>query len=270
MHNIFLTIFFSPHQGCNQDQFLLELKTIETWTYGKLSCSSKNTGTYFLHFPGKCELYHWIDILDLCDDILESATTRQPRSWVLACDQPGPAAKHIKELVLWTLNFTTLLIEHSFSRHLYSSMEHLSLLLSSFDLDVVLAVLNLLYMFSKRSNFISRLAPDKRSLLLTRLSHLAASWGGKDNGFGLSVCCSDEPISTFPQSATTLHFEFYAEAESGEEGKAGKKGQSTTVTVIHVEGLDKMCKTPAKIMEDLLDQYNVPEEKQVRLEIIIF
>ena len=91
--------------------------------------------------------------------------------------------------VLWTLHFTTLLIEHSFSRHLYSSMEHLSLLLSSFDLDVVLAVLNLLYMFSKRSNFISRLAPDKRQLLLTRLSHLAASWGGKDNGFGLSVCC---------------------------------------------------------------------------------
>ena len=30
---------------------------------------------------------------------------------------------------------------------LLSSMEHLSLLLSSFDLDVVLAVLNLLYMF---------------------------------------------------------------------------------------------------------------------------
>ena len=73
-----------------------------------------------------------------------------PGSWVLACDQPGPEAMRSKELVLWTLNFTTLLIEHSFSRHLYSSMEHLSLLLSSFDLDVVLAVLNLLYMFSKR------------------------------------------------------------------------------------------------------------------------
>ena len=23
---------------------------------------------------GKCELYHWIDILDLCDDILEQVT----------------------------------------------------------------------------------------------------------------------------------------------------------------------------------------------------
>ena len=103
-----------------------------------------------LFVSGKCELFHWIDILDLCDEILESATVRSPGSWVLACDQPGPEAMRSKELVLWTLNFTTLLIEHSFSRHLYSSMEHLSLLLSSFDLDVVLAVLNLLYMFSKR------------------------------------------------------------------------------------------------------------------------
>ena len=32
----------------------------------------------------------------------------------------------------------------------------------------LMAVLNLLYMFSKRSNFISRLAPDRRQLLLTR------------------------------------------------------------------------------------------------------
>jgi len=229
---------------CSREEFLTELKTIETWTYGK------------------CELYHWIDILDLCDDILEDATRREPSSWVLGCDQPGEEAAKLKELVLWTLHFTTLLIEHSFSRHLYSSMEHLSLLLSSFDLDVVLAVLNLLYMFSKRSNFISRLAPDKRQVLLNRLSHLAASWGGKDNGFGLSKCCSDDPISSFPPSATTLHFEFYAEVP-GEQGS--KSSQSSAVTVIHVDGLDKMNKTPASIMEDMLRQYRVPEEKQMLL-----
>ena len=57
-----------------------------------------------------------------------------------------------------------------FCRHLYSSMEHLTTLLSSSDLDVVLAVLNLLYMFSKRSQFISRLAVDKRQALLSRYS----------------------------------------------------------------------------------------------------
>ena len=116
---------------------------------------------------------------------------------------------------------------------------------------------------SLRSNFISRLSPDKRSLLLTRLSHLAASWGGKDNGFGLSDCCQDKPILQFPQSATTLHFEFYAEVEKSEDDK-GKKVLSTNVTVIHVEGLDKMDKTPARIMEELLGQFDVPEEKQVR------
>ncbi len=51
-------------------------------------------------------------------------------------------------------------------------------------------------------------------ILVFRLSYLAASWGGKDNGFGLSKCCSDEPISSFPPSATTLHFEFYAEVRT--------------------------------------------------------
>lgn len=138
-------------------EFLAELQRIETWTYGK------------------CELLHWIDVLDLCDEVLEAAANRPENKWALAVD--GGDDK-LKELVLWTLHFTTLLIEHSFSRHLYSSMEHLTTLLASSDLDVVLAVLNLLYMFSKRSNFIARLAQEKRSGLLSRLTHLAAGWGG--------------------------------------------------------------------------------------------
>ena len=77
---------------------------------------------------------------------------------------------------LVALNFITVILRllHtafvSFFRHLYSSMEHLTTLLSSSDLDVVLAVLNLLYMFSKRSQFISRLAVDKRQALLSRYS----------------------------------------------------------------------------------------------------
>ena len=203
--------------------------------------------------------------------------------------------------VLWTLHFTTLLIEHSFSRHLYSSMEHLSLLLSSFDLDVVLAVLNLLYMFSKRSNFISRLAPDKRQLLLTRLSHLAASWGGKDNGFGLSVCCrfdlfskiildsffpamSQSPPSRHPRPLSTLNStpkergrERGKRLQASRQGElppeinltCGRAGALTnlspfSVTVIHVEGLDKMDRTPAAIMEELLEQHQVPKTTQPR------
>ena len=126
----------------SKTDFLSQLQKIETWTYGK------------------CELLHWIDVLDVCDDVLETAAASSSTSkenkteetdklankyrWGLACDGGDD---RLKELLLWTLHFTTLLIEHSFSRHLYSSMEHLTTLLASSDLDVVLAVLNLLYMF---------------------------------------------------------------------------------------------------------------------------
>jgi E3 ubiquitin-protein ligase HUWE1 len=53
----------------------------------------------------------------------------------------------LRQLLQEVVRFTALLIEHSFSRHLYSSMEHLTCLLTSCDMNVVLAVLNLLYVF---------------------------------------------------------------------------------------------------------------------------
>ncbi len=69
-------------QGCSREEFLAELKKIETWTYGK------------------CELYHWIDILDLCDDILEAATRRTPPgSWLLECDRSGEETRRLKGTV---------------------------------------------------------------------------------------------------------------------------------------------------------------------------
>jgi E3 ubiquitin-protein ligase HUWE1 len=52
---------------------------------------------------------------------------------------------------------------------------------------------------------------------------LAASWGGKDNGFGLAKCCSDDLINTFPESATTLHFEFYSDILKNSQGAIGSE-----------------------------------------------
>ncbi|XP_048511685.1 E3 ubiquitin-protein ligase HUWE1 isoform X4 [Athalia rosae] len=258
----------SKLRSCSHAELLEELKQIDAWTFGK------------------CELFHWIDVLDLSDSILEEAAAKSiDNQWELACDLPQN--REAKELLLWVLHFTTLLIEHSFSRHLYNSMEHLVTLLSSCDMHVVLGVLNLLYMFSKRSNFITRLNSDKRQALLSRLNHLAESWGGKENGFGLADCCKEHPEKPFPASATTLHFEFYAEnpivsttttttttatdspvpsnaATSGGSGTK-KSGQTNLVTYIHIEGVDKLRKTPAQIMNDLLKSYNVPQERQMAL-----
>lgn len=62
------------------------------------------------------------------------------------------------------------------TRQCFLSFQHLTTLLASCDMQVVLSVLNLLYVFSKRSNYITRLGSDKRTPLLARLQHLAEVW----------------------------------------------------------------------------------------------
>ncbi|XP_072512417.1 E3 ubiquitin-protein ligase HUWE1 isoform X8 [Salminus brasiliensis] len=231
-------------KGCSDEQLLLELQHIKTWNIGK------------------CELYHWVDLLDRFDGILcDAGQTVENMSWMLVCDRPDNG--QLKALLLAVLNFTALLIEYSFSRHLYSSIEHLTTLLASCDMQVVLSVLNLLYVFSKRSNYITRLGSDKRSPLLARLQHLAESWGGKENGFGLAECCRDLPMTKYPPSATTLHFEFYAEPSS--EVKVEKKSSTNTLHYIHIEQLDKISESPSEIMESLTVMYNIPKDKQTLL-----
>lgn len=226
-------------KSCSNAELLDELSQVDNWTFGK------------------CELYHWIDVLDIFDTVLEEASqTIAGNRWALACDVT--ISQDDKKLLLWVLHFTTLLIEHSFSRHLYNSMEHLNTLLASSDMQVVLGVLNLLYMFSKRSNFITRLSNDKRQVLLLRLQYLAESWGGKDTGFGLADCCNnDKPI---PATATTLHFEFYCN-NNDSVNKNGKQ----LVNYIHIENIDKMLQTPAEIMRGLMSVYNIPPEKEMLL-----
>lgn len=141
-------------RSCSRQDLAIELAKIETWTFGK------------------CELCHWIDILDYFDEILAEATFEDAEHGMhMACD--AYRKEEDIRLLLLVLNFTTLLIEHSFSRHLYNSIEHLTALLQSINLDIVLGVLNLLYMFSKRSNFLSRLGCNKKTAVSNRLKFIA-------------------------------------------------------------------------------------------------
>ncbi|XP_053950966.1 E3 ubiquitin-protein ligase HUWE1 [Anastrepha ludens] len=154
------------------------LETINVWTYGK------------------CELYHWTHILDRFDKILEEGARQvDDNEFMLYCDLKF--SQEDVRLLLLVLNFTTLLIEHSFSRHLYNSVEHLTQLLSSQNMDIVLAVLNLLYMFSKRSNFIPRLSLEKKDMLLTKLYNIAERWGDPNYGLALIDCCIRKPKLEF-------------------------------------------------------------------------
>ncbi|PIK62780.1 putative E3 ubiquitin-protein ligase HUWE1 [Apostichopus japonicus] len=225
---------------------LSELKQIKTWNYGK------------------SELYQWVDVLDKFDSILEQAAHTPPdHSWHLTCDRLEN--KHLQELVHSVLTFTALLVEHSFSRHLYNSVEHLTSLLASSNLNTVLAVLNLVYVFSKRSNFLIKLSPSKRQELFQALTYLAESWGGKDNGFGLAACCHVGEKETIPESATTLHFEFYHENQPPVEAKLTKQNSAQALTIVHMEDVDTLHKDCATIMERLVIKYSIPKEKQMLL-----
>lgn len=101
----------------------------------------------------QCELSNWVDVLDKLDDVLERCSqTQSDNQWLLACDLPGHESD--KQLLLAVLQFTANLVEQSFTRHLYNSMDHLTALLSSSDMSVVLAVLDVLYMFRYENCFI--------------------------------------------------------------------------------------------------------------------
>ena len=59
--------YFSPSK---------RIASINDLTLGPLSKMHSVVHGHNLIFLGKCELYHWIDILDLCDDILEQVTEK--------------------------------------------------------------------------------------------------------------------------------------------------------------------------------------------------
>lgn len=234
-------------QQCSRTELLEELSKINSWTFGK------------------CELLHWAQVLDIFDAILgEAAEKNEDNKWALKCDSFN---EKDKEVLICILRFTSLLIEHSFSRHLYNSMEHLLVLLTSNDMNVVLEVLNLLYMFSKRSNFITRLKTEEKECLLSRLQYLAENWGGKENGFGLADCC--DQFKSIPSSATTLHVEFHREdskAHKKDSAESNSKGTKQNLHIIHIEHIDKLAsKTPAEIMKSLISLYYVPPEKEMWL-----
>lgn len=161
--------------------------------------------------------------MDRFDNILaEVAKPVNGSAWILTYDKldelEGPeVAAEKRQLVNQVLRFTALLIEHAYSRPAYNSAEHLITLLGASDMEVVLSVLGLLYVFSKRCSFIPRLPTDKRKPLQQRLLHIGESWGGKNGGFSLAECCKNKRLQDFPETAGDVHFEFYVQEDNQTE-----------------------------------------------------
>jgi len=142
------------------------------------------------------------------------------------------------------------------------------------DLDVTHAVLNLLYTFTKRSTYLTRLNQDTRKRLISQLTYLADSWGGKgnyqviitifkpysENGYGLADCCGES--DNRQKSATTLHFDFRIE----EDHKNEQNQVESKIESIYIQNISKFSAPLGKIMEELLDMYSrLPKNLHMKL-----
>ncbi|CAF4209002.1 unnamed protein product, partial [Adineta steineri] len=207
---------------------------------------------------GKCRLYHWSDVLDMFDLILEEACIKSG-TWMLNCDKPENT--ELKILVLDILRFTALLVEHTYSRHLYNSIEYLTMLLQSSDVNIVLGVLSIVYVFNKRSNFITRLQLDKKQALIERITFLAETWGGRENGSDLARCCSIRNPSDFPDHAKNLHFAYTVSSESSSiNDPTIQTPKQIEIPNVHLAGPNA-----AAVMEIVLTQHTLREDKQIKL-----
>jgi hypothetical protein len=127
----------------------------------------------------------WIDVLNDCDAILETATTLV--SFIYTLNQYGIVQidpfKDTDEMLavdrntslevplVSVLRFTSLLFENTFSRSIYSSMERLVKLLDSNKSWVVVQTLRLIMVISKSSRFISQhLTSELRSEIYNKLT----------------------------------------------------------------------------------------------------
>ena len=156
------------------------------------------------------------------------------------------------------LKFTKILLNNSISPFIYNSYDHLSDLLNSTDLNIVVAVLDLLHAINEECylNLVSQeLKPNE---LCSRLKYLAESWGGKAYGVSLAECAQDLP--SYPQSATTLHFEFNHVATV-----ASDPSTPTEKTTIRIENVHEIDKPLSEQMNDLVKEYNVPPEYQQQM-----
>jgi len=232
---------------CSEDELLQQLKQVNVW------------------FFGKCELYHWIDVLDRFDAILASVSVKvENKKWVFAYDcleetLGQEQADKKKELIFHMLKFTSLLIEHSYARHLYNSIEHLINLLDCCDGSVIVSVLNLIYVFSKRSNYLARVSSEKKKALQEKLVDLAQTWGGRDAGCALEQCCAEES----PSGAGNIYYEYFVSEEHLSDSSQ-QKGEHSGGNrfCIDLKGIHLRSAKPGEIMEDLLKTQTIPEHLQ--------
>ncbi|KAJ3152973.1 hypothetical protein HDU86_005428 [Geranomyces michiganensis] len=236
----------------------------------------------------KTDFFHWVPVLNRFDNILETLIAEYQLS---ALQTKDFSADH-KALLLAVLSLTTQLWKHCTNRSLYNSYEHLTELLYTGDLDVLMATVQLVLRPAQRLGS-QRSLRNTLGVAQERITILAQHWGIKQLGLELDQLVVDD--LKIPPECNALHFQFYrsatdkpsndlepaamaqnANASSSATPTRGLKlqrpgaeaasdKQSTGLTVIHINDIHSIGKSDQKVLAELVEQYQVPAEHKFPL-----
>ncbi|KAG1677659.1 hypothetical protein FOA52_010442 [Chlamydomonas sp. UWO 241] len=217
----------------------------------------------------KGDFSHWVALFNHFEDFFEKHVKSRGE---LLLEFPAEGAPQEAEPFpvadcLAILRTTSVLLENTMNKHLYQSYDHLANLLASPHPELVTATLQALLSFLKKTHHASIRWHGYREVN-SRLIALCLGWGGKEEGLELAAC-SREDDSTLQQKllkATTLHYEFFRDADggAGAEGAEGGRDASRVVS-IHVPNLHKLQESDLELLRQLVARFDVPPQHRFPL-----
>ncbi|KAK9767472.1 E3 ubiquitin-protein ligase tom1, partial [Basidiobolus ranarum] len=219
------------------------------------------------------DLYNWIIVLDRFDRILEDIC----REYDLKNIQQKIFSQHTFTLLKGILRFSRLLLENCTNRNIYNSYEHLNDLLHTNDLVILETTLRLMLRPAQRLSS-QRSLRASFSVTQDRILTLAQGWGTKDHGLEFLQLGSSE--TKIPEDLTSLSYQFYrtlkhngnADGDPHSEppvtptpSHRQKEPSASKLTeglvVINIPNSTTIHKSDQEVLEELVDQYQVPSSK---------
>ncbi|GBC34534.2 DUF913-domain-containing protein [Rhizophagus irregularis DAOM 181602=DAOM 197198] len=248
---------------CHEEEITATVDSIKEWNYPR------------------GDLFHWIAVLNRFDNILENIC----QTYKLKKLQTVNFTEGTRSTLLSILKFSRMLLENCTNRNLYSSYEHLNDLLNTSDLGVLEVLLRLILRPAQRlSN--QRALRTNFNISQDRILTLAHNWATKEYDLEMAQLASDEV--KIPEELATLNYQFYrhltpseaAETTGDKKGdvagsvtstpQKGKRKDSASstsgtktgegVTLISINNIRQYGETDMDILNNVIEEYDIPEE----------
>ncbi|GAA5813130.1 hypothetical protein MFLAVUS_006599 [Mucor flavus] len=204
------------------------------------------------------DLFHWVTVLDRFDSILE----RICNEYNLKEIQTKNFTAETKLVILSIVNLSRILFENCTNRNIYNSSEYLSMLLNTFDIDVLQQVLHFMMRPAQRINNPKAI----RSSFVVRQDKIIELARGWNNVPVELLRIEQEGLDVTPKMMT-LNIQFYrttykSATENTQNENTPTEGHQVVSYLINEED---MKKDDVDIFLQLVKEYDIPKEYQFEL-----